>query len=155
MLSHFSRVQHFATPWTEAHQAPLSMGFSRQEHWSGLPFLFQGIFLTKGSNPSLLHWQVGSLPLAYLGSPLGNLRAYQTVIQLKTFLLLSSWEFSRVLFQEQNKHQICISYHKSQDHSTPVILAWYPVLTLILQIWVSTGNLNYALKIQWHGHIFK
>ena len=33
-----SCVQHFATPWTVAHVAYLSMGFSRQEHWSGLPF---------------------------------------------------------------------------------------------------------------------
>ena len=33
-----SRVQLFATPWTVAHQAPLSMGFCRQEYWSGLPF---------------------------------------------------------------------------------------------------------------------
>ena len=33
-----SRVQLFATPWTVAHQAPPSMGFSRQEYWSGLPF---------------------------------------------------------------------------------------------------------------------
>ena len=33
-----SRVQLFATPWTVAYQAPLSMGFSRQEYWSGLPF---------------------------------------------------------------------------------------------------------------------
>ena len=33
-----SRVQLFATPWTIAHQAPLSMGFSRQEYWSGVPF---------------------------------------------------------------------------------------------------------------------
>ena len=38
VLSHFSRVQLFATPWTTAHQAPLSLGFSRQEYWSGLPF---------------------------------------------------------------------------------------------------------------------
>ena len=37
----------FATAWTAAHQAPLSMGFSRQEYWGGLPFLLQGIFLTK------------------------------------------------------------------------------------------------------------
>ena len=37
-----SRVQLFATPWTVAHQAPLCMGFSRQEHWSGLPFLSPG-----------------------------------------------------------------------------------------------------------------
>ena len=33
-----SHVQLFATPWTVAHQAPLSMGFSRQEYWSGSPF---------------------------------------------------------------------------------------------------------------------
>ena len=37
MLSHFSRVRLCATPWTAAHQAPLSLGFSRQELWSGLP----------------------------------------------------------------------------------------------------------------------
>ena len=36
-LSRFSRVRLCATPWTAAHQAPLSLGFSRQEHWSGLP----------------------------------------------------------------------------------------------------------------------
>ena len=39
MLSRFSHVQLCATPWTAAHQAPLSMGFSRQEYWSGLPLL--------------------------------------------------------------------------------------------------------------------
>ena len=38
LLSHFSRVWLCATPQTEAHQAPPSLGFSRQEHWSGLPF---------------------------------------------------------------------------------------------------------------------
>ena len=37
LLSRFSRVQLCATPEMEAHQAPLSLGFSRQEHWSGLP----------------------------------------------------------------------------------------------------------------------
>ena len=36
--SHFSRVRLCATPQTAAHQASLSLGFSRQEHWSGLPF---------------------------------------------------------------------------------------------------------------------
>ena len=38
MLSHFSRVRLCATPYTAPHQAPPSLGFSRQEHWSGLPF---------------------------------------------------------------------------------------------------------------------
>ena len=37
LLSHFTRVQLCETPETAAHQAPLSLGFSRQEHWSGLP----------------------------------------------------------------------------------------------------------------------
>ena len=38
LLSRFNRVQLYATPETAAHQAPLSLGFSRQEHWSGFPF---------------------------------------------------------------------------------------------------------------------
>ena len=38
MGSRLSHVQLFATLWTVAHQAPLSMGFSRQEYWGGLPF---------------------------------------------------------------------------------------------------------------------
>ena len=47
-------VQLFVTLWTVARQAPLSMGFSRQEYWSGCHALFQGIFLTQGSNQHLL-----------------------------------------------------------------------------------------------------
>ena len=54
VLNHFSCVQLFVTPWTVAHQAPLSMGFSRQEYWSGCHALLQGIFLIQGSNPCLL-----------------------------------------------------------------------------------------------------
>ena len=42
MLSHFSCVQFLATLWSLAHQAPLSIGFSRQEYWSGLPWLSLG-----------------------------------------------------------------------------------------------------------------
>ena len=38
LLSHFSHVRLCATPWTAAYQASQSMGFSRQKHWSGLPF---------------------------------------------------------------------------------------------------------------------
>ena len=38
MLSRFSHVRLFAKLWTAARRAPLTMGFSRQEHWSGLPF---------------------------------------------------------------------------------------------------------------------
>ena len=38
VLNHFSRVRLFVTPWTGARQVSLSMGFSRQDYWSGLPF---------------------------------------------------------------------------------------------------------------------
>ena len=50
-------------PITAACQAPLSMGFSRQEHWSGLPCPPPGDLPNPGSNLGLLHWQVGSLLL--------------------------------------------------------------------------------------------
>ena len=50
-------------------QGPQSMGFSRQEYWSGLPHPPRGIFPTQESNLSLLHQQVDSLPLSHLGSP--------------------------------------------------------------------------------------
>ena len=51
--------QLFVTPWTVALQAPLSMGFPRKEHSSGLPFPYPGIFPTQGSKLFLLHWQGG------------------------------------------------------------------------------------------------
>ena len=69
MLSH---VRLFATPWTVARQAPLSVETSRLEYWVGCQFLLQGILQTQGSNLRLLnvlHWQVGSLILRHLGSP--------------------------------------------------------------------------------------
>ena len=46
-----SCVRLFATPWTIAHQAPLSMGFSRQEFWSGLPFPSPGDLPNPGIEP--------------------------------------------------------------------------------------------------------
>ena len=49
------------------HQAPPSMGFSRQEYWSGLPFL-QGIFPTQGSNPGLPHCRQTLYRLSHQGS---------------------------------------------------------------------------------------
>ena len=57
LLSHFSHVQLFATPWTVAHQAPLSMGFFRQEYWRGCHALLQGDLPNPG------------IELAYLLSP--------------------------------------------------------------------------------------
>ena len=54
VLSHFTRVRLFATPWTVALQAPLSIGFSRQEYWSGLPCLPPGDLPDPGIEPMSL-----------------------------------------------------------------------------------------------------
>ena len=56
-----SRVQLFATQWTVAYQAPLSMGFSRQEYWSRLPFPSPGDLLNPGIKPRLPSLQADSL----------------------------------------------------------------------------------------------
>ena len=67
-----SRVQLSVTPWTVAHQSPLSMSFPGKNTGVDCHFLLQGIFLTQGLNPCLsclLPWQVDSLPLRHLGSP--------------------------------------------------------------------------------------
>ena len=50
----FSQVQLFATPWTAALQAPLSMRFSKQDYWSGLPFSSPGDLPDPGIQPAPL-----------------------------------------------------------------------------------------------------
>ena len=73
MLSHFSRVWLFAAPWTVARQAPLSMVFSRQEYWSGLPcpppgdLPYSGVKPKSPASPAL---HVDSLLLSHWASPL-------------------------------------------------------------------------------------
>ena len=52
-----SHVGLFVTPTNCSPQIPVSMGFSRQQYWSGSHFLLQGIFPTQGSNPHLLHYR--------------------------------------------------------------------------------------------------
>ena len=54
VLSHFSCVLLFATPWTAAHQGPLSMRFPRQEYWSGLPCPPPGDLPNPGIQPTSL-----------------------------------------------------------------------------------------------------
>ena len=62
VLSHFSHVQLFVTPWTVAHQAPLSMGFSRREYQSGLPCLPPADLSSPGIRPWSPALQAYSLP---------------------------------------------------------------------------------------------
>ena len=75
LLSH---VQLFATPWTAALQAPLSMGFSRQEYWSGLPCPPLGDLPSPGIVPRSPALQVDSLPTEPPGKPRSGLRPLLT-----------------------------------------------------------------------------
>ena len=68
-VSHFSHFWLFATAWTVAHQASLSMGFSRQEYWSGLPFPSPGDLPDPGMESESPALQVDSLPSEPLGKP--------------------------------------------------------------------------------------
>ena len=76
VLSGFSHIQLFATPWAAAHQALPSMGFSRQEYWSGLPLSSpreihntgsSWVFQTQGSNLGLLHCRQTPYHLSHQG----------------------------------------------------------------------------------------
>ena len=65
-----SAVSDSATPWSVAHQAPLSVEFSRQEYWSGLLSPSPRDLPNPGTEPEspvFLHWQADSLPLSHLG----------------------------------------------------------------------------------------
>ena len=77
MLSRCTWVRLCGTPWTAACQAPLSVGLSRPEYWSGLPCPpLQGTLWTQGLNPGLfylLHCLAGSLPRAPSGKPKSNI----------------------------------------------------------------------------------
>ena len=61
-MKSLSRVQLFATPWTVAYEAPLSMGFSRQEYCSGLPFPSPGDLPDPGIEPMSPSFQADALP---------------------------------------------------------------------------------------------
>ena len=74
----------FVTPWTVAHQAPLSMGFSRQEYWSGLPFPSPGDLPNPGIKPGSPALQADSLPSEPPWKPLFLVRIM--------FMAMGRWE---------------------------------------------------------------
>ena len=69
-MKSLSRVQLFATPWTVAYEASLSMGFSRQEYWSGLPFPSPGDLPDPGIEPGSPTLEADALTSEPPGKPL-------------------------------------------------------------------------------------
>ena len=108
------------TPWTVAHQAPLSMGFPRQEYWSGLPFPSPGDLPDPGIEPMSLASparSVCSLPLHHLGSPSGYGICLLFPLPLMDF---SFWLLHRAGLLWVNWWVICSCIHVSEIP----ILAW-------------------------------
>ena len=81
-----SCVQLFATPRTVACQAPLSMGLSRQDYWSGLPFPFPEDLPDPGIEPGSCALQVDSLPIELLGIDIQYTSVHS--IQFNQYLLI-------------------------------------------------------------------
>ena len=79
-----------ATPWTVAHQYPLSMGFPRQEYWSGLPFLSPGDLPNPRINPASPALRVGS---CIVGSLLHSRQVLYQVKCIKCILSLGYFQF--------------------------------------------------------------
>ena len=87
MLSHFSHVQLFVTLWTVALQALLSMGFSRQEYWNGLPCAPPGDLPNPGIEPGFPALQADSLPLVPPRKPIIVVISSKNVqVQVQTFI---------------------------------------------------------------------
>ena len=105
-------VRLFVTPWTVAQQAPLSMGFPRQEYWSGLPFPLPGDLADSGIKSTC----PGSLALP------GRFFKTETPGGLIISLLFSSVQFSSV-------SQSCLTLCNPMDCSTP----GYPVHHQLLE----------------------
>ena len=77
------------TPWTVAYQASLSMGFSRQEYWSGLPFPSPGDLPDPGIEPRSPTLQADALPSEPPGKPhTKEAKEFQTTAQLPSFYII-------------------------------------------------------------------
>ena len=118
-MKSLSRVRLCATPWTVAHQAPLSMGFSRQECWSGLSFSSPGDLPNPEIEPRSLALQADSLPSEPLGKPTWN----------------TTWPY-----KEWN-NSICMNLDATRDYDTTSSKTDkndYHMMSLTCEIWKVT-----------------
>ena len=95
-MKSLSRVRLFATPWTVAYQAPPSMGFSRQEFWSGLPFPSPGDLPDPGIEPGSPAFQADTLTSEPPGKPLKESGKW---LQLKVTSCISSQQENQPIFE--------------------------------------------------------
>jgi len=139
VLSHFSYIQLFVTPWTVAHQAPLSMGFSRQTYQSGLPFpspghlpdpgiktaspaLAGGLFVTRAPRKPLIWYPLVLFTQEYIGelSVLRNTLAHKASPDCglcKRLLRMDQFSLEMVAKKKKNwERQNIILISKTPSH---------------------------------------
>ena len=99
----------YATPWTVAHQAPLSMGFSRQDSWSGLPFPSPGDLPDPGIEPGPPSLPVDSLLSDPLGKPLTM--KYQTIKKKEIMPFVATWMDLKIITLSEVSQKKKDKYH--------------------------------------------
>ena len=120
-----SRVRLFATPWTAAYQAPPSMGFSRQEYWSGLP-LPSSFLIWEDSNiwGDSKHQETGTFRSSCLGCVLGwfskETERIGSIYYLPTYLIRFITGNWLMWFWKLKSHRTC--HMQAGDPGKPVVL---------------------------------
>ena len=117
-MKSLSRVRLFATPWTVAYQAPPSMGFSRQEYWSGLPFPSPGDLPDPGIEPGSLTLQADALTSEPPGKPDNSLWLANDQMQIKHYQVArqgAKIELICIVLVAQS----CSTFCDIVDHSPP------------------------------------
>ena len=138
-----SRVWLYVTSWAVFHQAPLSMEFSRQEHWRGLPFPSPGDILDPGNQPASPALQADSLLSGPPGKPL---------VVLNTKYLELNWGNLRLDSSSFFSHSIIFCHTLKQEHWSPLpflifwcVISWYYTFpTLYPSVWNWCAFLSFV-----------
>ena len=129
MPGHFSCVWLFAIPWTVACQAPLSVEFSRQEYWDGLPFPSPGNLPKPGNEPGSPSLQADSLPSEPLGKPICMYMYIFLFVFFSIIVHLGYWMYFHVLYSRTLFiHPVYNSLHLLIPNSQSIPPSPLPVL---------------------------
>ena len=157
MLSHFSCIRLSVTSWTMARQASLSMGFSRQEYWSGLPFPSPVMKYEVSKVKSLSHvrlfvtaWTVGhQAPLSmgfprpeyWSGVPFPSPVLLQIhFISLCIDIILYTYYLIQLIFKSIKREKICILLS--------FVITWLPLMMLLFFSWHGSEFLSGAFSLE-------
>ena len=124
LLCVLSRVWHIATPWTVARKVPLSMGFSRQEYWSGMPFPAPGYLPDPGMEPTSLESQVALAGEFFTTSATWEAHVVWITIKEQSFLEypLHSGQIAKLLWRNPMSKVMPFSLYKGGKSNTEQLM---------------------------------